>query len=154
MLLTGSVRRSAESSAYRSLQPLLESCADEETPNYATRSHEIQRIASVSSAFAELRFAQGAGDEARTLLRRAASSIPWPHRCLGLFLQIAVAGTTEDRKWARDMFAVCTARPRLMRACRLLFEALAPCVERPERATRMAAIAAAALLVIFLPHFR
>jgi DNA-binding CsgD family transcriptional regulator/tetratricopeptide (TPR) repeat protein len=123
---------------------LLEASADEETPNFATRSHEIQRIASVSSAFAELRFAQGAGDEARTLLRGAATSIQWPHRCLSLFLQIAVAGSTQDRDWARAMFGVCTARPRLLRACRLLFEALVPCGEQPERATRMAALAAAA----------
>jgi DNA-binding CsgD family transcriptional regulator len=127
---------------------LLEACADDDAPAYAARSREIQRIASVAAAFGDLRFAQGAGAEARTLVACAMESIPRAHRCLGLFFHIAVAGDAQARSWAAHMLAVSGTRPRVRRACRLLFEALAAGERSTPRTRRMAGIAAKAFLRI------
>jgi DNA-binding CsgD family transcriptional regulator len=124
-------------------RPLLEACADDEAAAHAVRSREIQRIASVAAAFAALRCAQGATDEARALLTRAAESISHPHRCLNLFLQIAVSGSPSEQRWARQMLAKSATRPRVKRAGRLLFEALVDDGEDPQR-TRLARLAATA----------
>ncbi|MGA8532603.1 MAG: AAA family ATPase [Candidatus Tumulicola sp.] len=121
---------------------LLEACADEEAPAYAERSRETQRIAAVSAAFADLRLAQGANDEARDLVRRATESISRPHRCTSLFLHVALSGGVRERQWATRMLALSTARPRVRRACRLLIQALATPGHPPARARRMAGIAA------------
>ncbi len=123
---------------------LLEACADEDALVYAARSREIQRIASVSAAFAELRSAQGASDEARGLVTGAVRFIPRPHRCTSLFLHIATAGDAQMQQWAAQMLSLSGTRPRVRRACRLLFAALIARDRTTPRAQRMAAIAAGA----------
>src|SRR6185437_14127817 len=68
---------------------LLDACAHESVLNIARRSGEIQRIASVSAAFAALRIAQGSRDEARAILHQAVRSIAHAHRAWDLFIAIA-----------------------------------------------------------------
>jgi DNA-binding CsgD family transcriptional regulator len=121
---------------------LLEACADDDAPAYAERSQEMQRIASVAAAFAELRSAQGAPAEARSILTRAVSSIDRPHRCTSLFVQIALAGAPADVVWAREALATWPARPAIRRAHRLLFEALTPAGRDAPRTVRIALLAA------------
>jgi DNA-binding NarL/FixJ family response regulator len=123
---------------------LLEACADESALVHAARSQEVQRIANVAAAFAELRRAQGAYVEARALLAQATSAIAQPHRCLGFFLQIAAIGDDRDRAWARAMLSRSNTRPRVKRACRLLFEAATAGDSNSPRTQRMARLAAAA----------
>ncbi|HTU82654.1 MAG TPA: AAA family ATPase [Candidatus Acidoferrales bacterium] len=99
---------------------LLVKCADEETLQFARRSGEIQRIASVYAAFAELRFAQGARDEGLRLLDAALDAVDHPHRAWSFFVQVGLAGSSEQRERALRLTAGATARPRLVRAHRLL----------------------------------
>ncbi|HEY1653814.1 MAG TPA: AAA family ATPase [Candidatus Tumulicola sp.] len=125
---------------------LLEACADDEAPGYAARSRETQRVGAVAAAFAGLRGAQGDAGEARAILARATAEISHPHRCLNLFLQIAIAGDSSERCWGRSMLADWPARPRVKRAGRLLFEALAATDDtRLERIARIAATACSSL---------
>lgn len=124
-------------------RPLLDACADEAATAFAQRSGEPQRIASVAAAFAELRAAQGAMHEAAGLLNAAATAIGRPHRCAGLLLQIAVSGDAPQLAWARAAFERWQARPRIKRACRLLFEACALDAAEPRR-PRLAGSAARA----------
>lgn len=103
---------------------LLDACADEDAIALADGSGEIQRIASVTAAFAELRAAQGSAAEARALLGAAIRRIPHAHRAWELFIAIARWGDSQDVALARAMLATAAGRPALRRAYRLLFEAL------------------------------
>lgn len=123
---------------------LLGACADEDAPLFAVRSQEIQRIASVACAFADLRTAHGLHTQARTFLARAARDIARPHRCMSLFAQIADDGDASLVQWARATLARSTARPRVLRACRLLFEARTCRSLESARSARLAAVAAKA----------
>jgi DNA-binding NarL/FixJ family response regulator len=102
---------------------LLEACAREESLEIARRSGEPQRIAAVSAAFAELRSAQGAVDEARSIVRDAIHAIATPHRCTSLILHIIASGTERERAWAAEALRKNWTRPAVLRACRLLLTA-------------------------------
>ena len=122
---------------------LLDACADEDALALATRSAEPQRIASVSSAFAELRLAQGAPEEARALLDAALEAMPQPHRCTSLVLQAGGCGDTRTRAAAERLLAAASLRPRIRRACGLLL-ALTHAHRFGDRRRRVAAAAATA----------
>ena len=98
---------------------LLDACADDEALALATRSAEPQRIASVSAAFADLRRAQGAPEEARALLDAALEAMPQPHRCTRLDCRPAPRRRADARA-AERLLACASLRPRIRRACRLL----------------------------------
>jgi DNA-binding CsgD family transcriptional regulator len=102
---------------------LLDACAREESLEIARRSGEPQRIAAVSAAFAELRSAQGAADEARGIVRDAIDAIATPHRCTSLILYVIAAGEERARAWAAEALEQNWARPAVLRACRLLLTA-------------------------------
>jgi DNA-binding CsgD family transcriptional regulator len=120
---------------------LLEACAREETLDVARRSGEPQRIAAVSAAFAELRTAQGAVDEARAIVRDAIETIGTPHRCASLILHVSVAGDERARRWAAAALGQTWTRPAVLRACRLLLHAAtADDVDRGKRSAAAAAV--------------
>lgn len=121
---------------------LIDACALEEALTFAERSGEIQRIASVSAAFAELRAEQGAMEEARTLLGKAIERITHAHRAWDLFLAIASRGREHDVDRARVMLASASGRPRVRRTYALLFDAIVSAESAPERSRRLAATAA------------
>jgi|SRR5579884_93144 len=103
---------------------LLEACSDESALDLAHRSGEVQRIASVSAAFAALRAAQGSIGEARALLSRAVRSVSNAHRAWELFIAIATWGDPEDIALARSLLQSAHGQPRVKRAYRLLFASL------------------------------
>ena len=122
---------------------LLDACADDDALALATRSAEPQRIASVSAAFADLRRAQGAPEEARALLDAALAAMPQPHRCTSLGLQAGACDGAQTRGAAERLLAGASLRPRIRRACRLLL-ALEHAGRSGERRRRVAAAAATA----------
>jgi DNA-binding CsgD family transcriptional regulator len=124
---------------------LLDACAREEALELARRSGEVQRISAVGAAFAELRSAQGAIDEARRIVRdtiAAIETIGTPHRCVALVLHVIANGGQVERAWAGAALQGNWARPAVLRACRLLLHAAAEPGGSP-RAARSAASAAA-----------
>jgi DNA-binding CsgD family transcriptional regulator/tetratricopeptide (TPR) repeat protein/type II secretory pathway predicted ATPase ExeA len=102
---------------------LLESCATDAALAFAFRSGEAQRIGSVTTAFAELRTAQGALGEARALLTRALDAMPRAHRNWSLFAYAARQSDDGLRKRAQHLLARSSGRSRMRRAHRLLFVA-------------------------------
>jgi DNA-binding CsgD family transcriptional regulator len=120
---------------------LLDACADEAALDVARESGEIQRIASVSAAFAQLRVAQGSLAEARAILHRAIRAIAHAHRAWDLFIAIARWGEQSDVTFARALLDGAEGRPIVKRAYRLLFEAFTTTNAAPRRA-RLARIAA------------
>jgi DNA-binding CsgD family transcriptional regulator len=104
---------------------LLNACADENALELAHRSGEIQRIASVTAAFAALRIAQGSDAEARATIGRAIRRIPHAHRSWDLFVAAAQWGDPEDVTLARRMLDSAMGRPAVCRAYRLLFQSIA-----------------------------
>jgi DNA-binding CsgD family transcriptional regulator/tetratricopeptide (TPR) repeat protein len=123
---------------------LLESCADEHALQFAERSRETQRIASVAAAFAQLRVSVGRQSEARHLLTQVLRAIPQAHRCWDFFLAVARWGSAEDIALARTMLAAAPGRPRVQRAYSLLFLAITQQKKDPLRSKRLASIAARA----------
>ncbi len=121
---------------------LLEACADEEAMIYAVRSEEIQRIAAVAAAFAELRNAQGAAGEARRILTEALHAIPKGHRSGGLWFQAAQLGGTEEIQRATAMLRDSSGRPRVLRVSMLLLQALRYRETDAEKSRRLARLAA------------
>jgi DNA-binding CsgD family transcriptional regulator len=120
---------------------LLDACARDEALVLARRSGEVQRISAVAAAFAELRSAQSAADEAGTIVREAIHAIELPHRCVALILHVIAAGGECERAWARSALQRSWARPAVLRACRLLLVASTEGAgtERARRCARMAA---------------
>jgi DNA-binding NarL/FixJ family response regulator len=121
---------------------MLEACADTSAIELASRSGEIQRIASVSAAFASLRIAQGSASEAQALIADAVRSISHAHRAWDLFTAIAAWGSAEDVVIARCLLNGTTGRPRVKRAYRLLFEAMTSRNDNVVRAARLGRLAA------------
>jgi DNA-binding CsgD family transcriptional regulator len=117
---------------------LLDACADDAALDLAQRSGEVQRIASVTAAFAALRVAQGSYAEARALLGDAVRRIPRAHRAWDLFVAVAQWGDAEDAEIARSVLAAAPGRPKLKRGFRLLFDALAAGKRDGEFARRIA----------------
>jgi DNA-binding CsgD family transcriptional regulator len=120
---------------------LLDVCANDATLDLARGSGEIQRIASVSAAFAQLRVAQGSRDEARSILHRAVRSIAHAHRAWDLFIAIARFGDPSDALFARGLLEGAAGRPVVKRAYRLLFDAFLSEEGTPHR-ERLARLAA------------
>jgi DNA-binding CsgD family transcriptional regulator len=120
---------------------LLEACARDESLEIARRSGEPQRIAAVSAAFAGLRSAQGAAEEARGIVCDAIGAIATPHRCTSLILHIIAAGEQPERAWAAAALQQNWTRPAILRACRLLLTAAGDAGS--ERSKRCASLAAA-----------
>ncbi len=119
---------------------LLDACANEQSLELARDSGEIQRIASVSAAFAQLRVAQGSMSEARTILHHAVRSIAHAHRAWDLFIAIARWGDNSDVTFARALLERAAGRAIVKRAYRLLFDALRSTdVQRRARLARLSA---------------
>ncbi|HZZ66523.1 MAG TPA: AAA family ATPase [Candidatus Baltobacteraceae bacterium] len=121
---------------------LLAACADESALQAAEQSGEIQRIASVAAAFAQLRLAQDDVAQARALLTRALHAIPHAHRAWELLIAVARWGEENEIELARSLLSSAVGRPRLKRAHRLLFEALIRVRFGSADASRTARIAA------------
>ncbi len=121
---------------------LLRGCADEAALEYAFRSGEMQRIACVGAAFAELRAAQGALDEARDMLRRALSHVSHGYRSWSLWIQAGLLARADDVAVARTVLAGSTGRPRMLRAHGLLLAALAARETDARASARIARVAA------------
>ncbi|HET6896646.1 MAG TPA: AAA family ATPase [Candidatus Baltobacteraceae bacterium] len=119
---------------------LLDACAIEQTLDLARTSGEIQRIASVSAAFAQLRVAQGSAPEARAILHHAVRSIAHAHRAWDLFIAVARWGDESDVAFAHALLQSAAGRPIMKRAYRLLFDAIA--TRDGQRRSRLARIAA------------
>ncbi len=120
---------------------LLAACADDAVLEYADRSRELQRIASVRAAFAELRYAQGAREEAQRIIAGALGAMPYGHRAWHLWLQTALCGRSEHIALARTLLAGSTGRPRTLRAHALLLGAMAIRESDDERCARLARVA-------------
>ena len=69
------------------------------------------RIASVSSAFAELRLAQGVPEAAHALLDAALEAMPQPHRCTSLALQAGGCDDARTRAAAERLLSAASAAP-------------------------------------------
>jgi len=117
---------------------LLEACAREEALDLARDSGEVQRIAGVSAAFAELRAEQGAAGEARALVADALARVGRAHRAWDLLLCAARYGAPADAAAARTLLKTALGRPRLRRGYRLLFEAIMGRAKDRAAARRMA----------------
>ncbi len=120
---------------------LLAACADDAVLDYADRSRELQRIASVHAAFAELRYAQGASEEARRIIAGALGAMPYGHRAWHLWLQAALCGRSDDIALARTLLAGSTGRPRMLRAHALLLSAMAIHESDDARCAQLARVA-------------
>jgi DNA-binding NarL/FixJ family response regulator len=103
---------------------LLDACADESALQRARESHESQRIAAVSAAFAELYATQGAHDESRRLLADALVRIAHPHRCWGLFAQVARYGDFAARQAMEGLESRAPVRTPVVALYRRFFETL------------------------------
>jgi len=123
-------------------RPMLESCADERALEAAWRSGELQRIASVSAAFVELRFMQGAREEACSLLVRALRGVTRLHRGCSLLVTVARYGSSEHVALAQTLLAASSGRPRVRRAHALLLAAASHRDHLPSNYRRFAALAA------------
>jgi len=123
-------------------RPLMDACADESALDLAAGSGEIQRVASVSAAFAALRAAQGSADEARAILHRAVRAVARCHRAWELFVAVARWGDAADVVFARALLDMAPGRPIVKRAYRMLFDALTS-REDDRRRAQLARIAAA-----------
>ena len=121
---------------------LLEACADDSAVALAQQSGEIQRVASVSAAFAALRIAQGNAAEARALMGKALRSITHAHRAWDLFASVALWGRPEDVTLARALLDTAPGRPRVKRAYRFLFDAITAAKTGESQASRLGALAA------------
>ena len=124
---------------------LLTACADPRALEFAVRSGEMQRVGSVAAALAELKEGQGLRAEAVEVLHTTHEHVRRAHRCWPFFLSIARLGPAEDLSAARALLASSTARPRVKRAYRLLFEALVAHRSVSPRSVRLAAAAATAM---------
>ena len=124
---------------------LLTACADPRALEFAERSGETQRVGSVAAALAELKEGQGLQAEAVEVLQHARKHVRRAHRCWPFFLSIARLGSADDLSSARGFLASSTARPRVTRAYRLLFEALAAHRNGSPASARLAAAAAVAM---------
>jgi tetratricopeptide (TPR) repeat protein len=120
---------------------LLAACADEEALEFAERSHELQRIASVGAAFAELRASQGSASEAETIIANAITSIPHGHRAWNLWITAGTCGRPEDVALARTLLAGSTGRSRMLRAHAVLLAALGTRNGDEARVVRLATVA-------------
>lgn len=120
---------------------LLEACAREEALDLARDSGEVQRIAGVSAAFAELRAEQGAFGEARAMVADALARVSRAHRAWDLLLCAARYGAPADAAAARALLKTALGRPRLRRGYRLLFEAIMGRAKDRAAARRMACAA-------------
>ncbi|HEV7178375.1 MAG TPA: AAA family ATPase [Candidatus Baltobacteraceae bacterium] len=127
---------------------LLAACTDETALELADRSREIQRIASVSAAFAELRCAQGSALEGQEIIGRALHGIPSGHRCWNLWFQSALAGRPEHVALARTVVSGSSGRPRMLRAHNLVLAAVESRDVDRERSVRLAQAAARAFATI------
>ncbi len=121
---------------------MLAACADDGALKAAWRSQELQRIAAVSAAFVELRFAQGARDEAHALLERALRGVARLHRGRALLVTVARYGSSEHIALAQTLLAASTARPRVRRADALLLAAASRRRRLPHDYERPALLAA------------
>ncbi len=120
---------------------LLAACADDAVLEFASRSNELQRIASVSAAFAEMRYAQGAPEEAQRIIARALAAMPYGHRAWHLWVQAGLCARSDDVALAKTLLAGSTGRPRMLRAHRVLLAALAARDVDHERCIRTARVA-------------
>lgn len=123
-------------------KPMLEACADERALEAAWRSGELQRITAVSAAFAELRFVQGARDEACSLLERALRGVTRLHRGCSLLVTVARYGSGEHIALAQTLLAASSGRARVRRGHTLLLAAASGRERLPSDHKRLAALAA------------
>lgn len=121
---------------------LLRACSDDVALEYASSSGELQRIASVRAAFAEQRFSERETARGGVLLSEAIADMTHLHRGWYLLVQIGVHGSDEDQARAKRIVKRSTDRPRVLRAHRLLFGALIEKRRDPQRAARLAKLAA------------
>jgi len=121
---------------------LLRACADEATLEYAERSREIQRIACVSAAFAELRAAQGASEEAQEILRSGLARVGHSHRSWSLWIAVGQLARADDVAIARTVLAGSSGRPCMLRAHGLLLWSMSLRQIDQRRSARIARIAA------------
>jgi predicted negative regulator of RcsB-dependent stress response len=92
---------------------LLAACDDPAALDLAEQSGEVQRIASVTAAFAALRVAEGSAPEAQRLLRRAIHSLTHAHRAWDLFVAIAMWSEADEIALARSLLQSAVGRPRV-----------------------------------------
>ncbi len=127
---------------------LLERCADASASVFAERSGEAQRIGSVGAAVAELRAAQGSPDESAATLAKAFAQVGVLHRCWPIALAVARTANDDLIGAARRLLRQAPGRPRVLRAYRLLFEAIVGARGGAAFATRCARLAARAFAAI------
>lgn len=131
---------------------LLRACSLEAALEHAHASGEVQRVGSVGAAFVELRAAQGDAASARALLSDTLARVSHVHRCWSLPVQAALHGSAVDRERAWSALRASTGRPRLLRAHRMLFNAMARARD-PVRAARMAALSERAFASLGLQQY-